>query len=710
MAAPIISIYTKAKDVDSQKTIPLDIFLEYIRDGKWQDIVLPIRAMSGERKDEKKRMAPCVTIGGQFTKRNDAGLTSHSGYISIDIDNSDPEETKSILAPDPYIHAIFTSISGTGVCAIFRIDGKRHRDAFAGISEYLFTNYNIVIDPTSVNVSRARFVSFDPHIYIAPKCEKFALYPTSKPPKKIDRVIYAQTDFDELVQEIIRRRLNLCENYHEWLRIGFALADKFGASGEDYYHLLSQFSSKYNPDTTARQYKNCLKAQGGKQATIATLYYYVKQAGLQIYSQQTKIIAHAASHAKKGGRTQQQAVENIQKFEDIPPEQSTDIVAQVYENDVDLSGEDSELQQIEQWLRHNYEFRRNGITRYIETDKILKQKDFNTIFIAAKKVFSKITYELMERIINSDFTQDYNPITDFLMRHQERGPKGQIDALFNCISTDDPVTLRLFGKKWLVSIMSAIHGVHSPLMLVLSGEVQGTGKTEFLRRLLPSELRSYYAESKLDAGKDDEILMTQKLIIMDDEMGGKSKKDERRLKELLSRQTFSLREPYGRNNVDLDRLAVLCGTTNDRQILSDPTGNRRIIPIYVNAIDHKVYNSIDKIDVFIEAYHLFKSGFDWQLTKDEINILSLHGDGFQNYSVEYELISKYYEPGDSIWMTATDIKVELERFSQQKLSLDRLGKEMHRLGYEQKSKRDGDVAKKKYGVNPLFVKQKEPFS
>ena len=57
--------------------------------------------------------------------------------------------------------------------------------------------------------------------------------------------------------------------------------------------------------------------------------------------------------------------------------------------------------------------------------------------------------------------------------------------------------------------------------------------------MLPKELRSYYAESKLDAGKDDEILMTQKLLIMDDEMGGKSKKEVKRLKELTSKQTYS---------------------------------------------------------------------------------------------------------------------------------------------------------------------------
>lgn len=44
---------------------------------------------------------------------------------------------------------------------VLKIDGKRHRDAFDAISKYLLDSYNIVVDPTSVNVSR-RYV---PELY-----------------------------------------------------------------------------------------------------------------------------------------------------------------------------------------------------------------------------------------------------------------------------------------------------------------------------------------------------------------------------------------------------------------------------------------------------------------------------------------------------------------------------------------------------------------
>lgn len=700
--SPLISHFRNIKHTKNGETLQIDDFLEHVKDGKWQDFVLPVRAIKDEelRKEEKKKV-PYVTISGQFSDRLDNALIEHSGFIGIDIDDVDPEETKSILAPDAYVYAIFTSISGRGVCVLFKINGEKHREAHAGISEYLLETYNLVCDPTSVNPSRARFVSFDPHIYISVnRVPKFVQYPKKKAVPKVKDVVFAQTDFDDLVKQVQQRRVNLCETYHDWVRIAFAFVDKFGELGRDYFHVISAQSGKYSPQICDKQYTNCLKAAGQKRATISTFYYYCKNAGLDTYSERTVKIAQAAAQGKKSKQGKEQVKTNLSLIDGI--EDADEIINQVFESNIDFKGEDTLFDQLEQWLKYNYNLKRNVITRYIEENgNIIKQKDFNSIFIQASKVLEKVKYENVERLINSDFTPDYNPIVEFIAANAHRTPQGNIDQLFECIESSDSIVTKYFGKKWLVSVISSIYGEHSPLMLVLCGERQGTGKTEFFRRLLPVELRSYYAESKLDMGKDDEILMTQKLIIMDDEMGGKSKKEHKRLKELTSKQTFSLREPYGRNNVDLNRLAVLCGTTNDLQILNDPTGNRRILPIHVNAIDHNRYNSIDKIDVLIEAYHLYKSGFNWNLTKEDIANLAIHGNDFELNSIEFELISRQFEipeNGHEEYLTTTEIKIELEKISMQKLSLDRIGKELQRIGYIRTTKRMGDNPRKVWAV------------
>jgi hypothetical protein len=728
-----ISIYTNVKQTKTDKTIPFDLFLDGIREGSWQDVVLPIRVIQDEKqRAAAKQKAPCVTVGGTFKERSDSGLIQHSGYIAIDIDDvEDINHLKSIICADRYVYAAFVSISGRGLCLIFKINPAKHRESFQGISEYLYENYQVIADPTSINVSRLRFVSYDPFIYIADHVDKFIKYPKSKPPKKIEKVIYAKDDFEQILEQIQSRRLNLCENYHEWLRIAFSLVHQFGEAGRGYFHQISQYSSKYDSVITDKQYTSCLKHKGSNQATIATFYYYCKSAGIQLYSERTRKIAYSASSGKKSGLNASQVAENIKKFEGIEGADVQQLAQQVMDNSVELN-EDTLLDQVEMWLRQNYDLRRNEITRYIENRGIpMEKREYNSVFIKGKKIFDKLNFELMDRLINSDFVADFNPFKYFFEANKE---KGQLSAaiatqpaelfesddpefkaatgstnlfapnifnLFDSIKSNDDEYLQHFGKKWMVGIIASIHGEHSPLMLVLSGQRHGSGKTEFFRRLLPKELHSYYAESKLDAGKDDEILMCQKLIIMDDEMGGKSKKESKRLKELTSKQTFSLREPYGRNNVDLNRLAVLCGTTNDNEILNDPTGNRRIIPVQVIEMDHAKYNGVNKTDLFMEAYNLWKSGFDWHLSRHDIDYLAKYNTDFEVVSLEAELLQKYFEPGQFIEMTSSEIKVEIEDFTKQKLSLDKLGKELKRLGFVQKFRRVGLSTKRMWLVEKI---------
>src|SRR6184192_1359909 len=180
---------------------------------------------------------------------------------------------------------------------------------------------------------------------------------------------------------------------------------------------------------------------------------------------------------------------------------------------------------LKMFLNKAYKFKRNIITRNIEVDgSNMDDKMLNTIFISCKTHINKATKELVQSIIFSDFVPEYNPFADFLNHYVKNYPKqatGYIETIINSIETDTP-NAGIFIKKWLVSIIASVNGKHSPLMLVLCGG-QNTGKTEWFRRILPDSLLTYYAESKLDLGKDDEILMTKKIIIMDDEMGGKSK-------------------------------------------------------------------------------------------------------------------------------------------------------------------------------------------
>jgi predicted P-loop ATPase len=185
-------------------------------------------------------------------------------------------------------------------------------------------------------------------------------------------------------------------------------------------------------------------------------------------------------------------------------------------------------------------------------------------------------------------------------------------------------------------------------------------------------------------------------------MGGKSKKENKRLKELTSKQIFSLRAPYGKHNIDIRRLAVLCGTTNDNEILNDPTGNRRIIPVHVVSINHKDYNAVDKTALFMEAYHLWAVGFDWKLNRHDIDYLNKDAHDFEVTSLEGELITKYFEPGEGQfgieYLTASEIKVHIESMTHQKLILDRIAKELKRMKFVQVNKKIKGMPLRRYVV------------
>jgi len=171
---------------------------------------------------------------------------------------------------------------------------------------------------------------------------------------------------------------------------------------------------------------------------------------------------------------------------------------------------------------------------------------------------------------------------------------------------------------------------------------------------------------------------------MDDEMGGKSKDDEKRFKELTSKSVFSLRAPYARANEDFKRLAILCGTSNSADIINDRTGNTRFLPVNVISINHDLYNSVNKDELFMELYHLFDENFEWKFTKTEFEMLSEISQEFENINYERELILKFFKPanegGISEKMTATDIKNYIEMNSKQQIrNLKVLGLELKRL-------------------------------
>ena len=693
----LISLYKNIHD-SQDKDIEIDNFLEGIRSGRWQDIALEVRnAPNKEIKELKKKTAPLVTISGSFAARKDDALRKHSNYIAIDIDNlDDAAATKDRISADSYIYAAFISISGKGLCLIIKIDGTRHLDAFNGIAAYLYNEYQLIVDQSGKNVSRARFISYDPFLIQNSKSATFKKYLPKKKEYKQAKVVVIKSDFDAIIDQMDKKGLNLCEDYSEWIRIAYALVSEFQEQGREYFHTLSSHSSKYNSLDCDAQFDACLKNHSeskGKKSTIGTIYYHAKQNAIDVYSEYTKSIMRHATSQRAAGLSSDAIIETLEKHGGISSADSKEIVEQIVSKDIKFKSENVS-EDIAAYIK-TFDLKKNVITRKIELDgRPIDDSDLNSIFLDSKGVFKESTKDLVTSIIFSNRIPSYNPLHEFFeeelyQTNEDHWPN--IKLLLSSVVTDTG-DADFFILRWLLSAVASAYGHKSELVLVFCGEKQGTGKTHWFRYLLPKKLRYLYAESKMDAGKDDEILMCGKLFINDDEYGGKSKREEKRMKELTSKEFINVREPYGRVSVDLKRLAVFCGTSNEMQILSDPTGNRRIIPIHILDIDHDFYNQCDKEGLWRELYCMFQMGAEYTILREDIERLNAATEMYKTSTPEDDLIHKKLKPATMYgeWMSLTDIQQYLmidTKFNY--LNTQRIGSILTSLGYKKERKRQG---------------------
>lgn len=699
------------------ENISFDEFLYRVKGGYWEDQVLNVR--SGRW---KKIQAPYITASGTFDYRNLKGLVNHSGILAIDVDTKDNGEINiDEVSADPYVHAIHQSISGTGGYAIyFKIEPERHLDAFLGLEKYLANKYHIIVDESCKDISRMRFVSHDPDAVYIQGSKVFKQYLPKKKVQPRKTYVHTGDDMDFIFQQIKDRSINICEDYADWVKVGMGLANSLGESGRDKFHFISQFSMKYTQEDTDKTYNGFLKRKKNENS-IASFFWLCQQNGISIKTPKTENIERIAKlrrkSAKKNGGLKDPREGAIKTLElaGIKKDESEAIIDQVMNMpDYEIENEktDDLISDLKAFLTE-YRMKFNEITRHIEIDgKILDDRSYNSIYIKAKEVVSdKVSKDLIFSIMESEFTPEYNPFHEFFSKNKHLKPSGLIYELIQCINYKAILEgvhvdnyLDVFLQKWLLSVVASAHGIHSVMVLVLTGG-QNEGKTKFFRNLLPDELQPYYAESKLDSknADDDHALMCKKLIIMDDEFGGKSKQEAKKLKDLTSKDKFSIRKPYGRFHEDLKRLAVLCGTSNEEEIINDPTGNRRVIPVNVISIDWERYFSIDKTALWMELYWKWKDiGDSWMLTKEDIRYLNMITKTNESPSIEAEGILMFFDlpekGGYSQFLTNTEILNYIETRTRLKISPYKLGINLKKLGFEKKPKKLDGVTKIVYEV------------
>lgn len=249
---------------------------------------------------------------------------------------------------------------------------------------------------------------------------------------------------------------------------------------------------------------------------------------------------------------------------------------------------------IELFLNENYLFRRNVLngkveflTKPDEEFRPLTPAALNSIIIRAKReqVLEKGSPKAeITEYVTSEEVPEHNPVQAFLESLPAWDGQNHIAKVFGRlpgITSEQQnyltIWLRSSAAHWLQ--MDMLHGNECVPTIIGS---QGCGKTTFVRRLLPPELRQYYLDHLNLANKfDKEIALTNNLLVNLDELDAIRPSQQSSLKQTLSVSKVNGRPIFGRTQEDRPRFASFVATTNNRHPLKDVTGSRRYICIMI---------------------------------------------------------------------------------------------------------------------------------
>ena len=179
----IFSIFSNARSTTPIGEMNFTEYALKTRLGEWAQLTEEVRKHIGNDEEyaEAKKAVPAVTLSGVFKTRKASEIVKHSGLLLMDVDFKDnnPEMIEAFpgkAISDEYILAYHKSVGGKGYAVIFLIDPKKHVEGFASLSYYLLTEYGLTVDKSCKDVSRMRFVSYDPDMYVNESAKEWDRY------------------------------------------------------------------------------------------------------------------------------------------------------------------------------------------------------------------------------------------------------------------------------------------------------------------------------------------------------------------------------------------------------------------------------------------------------------------------------------------------------------------------------------------------------
>ena len=340
---------------------------------------------------------------------------------------------------------------------------------------------------------------------------------------------------------------------------------------------------------------------------------------------------------------------------------------------VDKNSIRENIENMMQLLKSRYDFRYNTVMKFVEY--MPKEKGWYGFQPVDPRVQKRMTLEVqladirvsikdVRNFLESDYIKNYNPIDEYLFQCYDKWDgKDHIRALARTVPTANPYWADWF-YTWFLGMVDQWRGYshrqygNSVAPLLISK--QGYNKSTFCRRLLPPELQWGYSDNLILSEKRQVYqAMAQFMVINLDEFNQISPQVQQGfLKNLIQLPTLKYKPPYGSHVMEFPRLASFIATSNMKDILSDPSGNRRFIGVELTGpIDVSVRPNYQQL--FAQALSALNNGEKSYFDAQQVKLIMKSNSQFeiiqpidQYFLLYFELVEEEKE-GD--YLTAAEI-------------------------------------------------------
>ena len=694
----MVTIFKNFKEVVEHKTIAT--ILEEIKTGKYKPGIIYLRKSLSEKKEEAynkaKKSLPAFTPSGKFVGgRKLEFLTEYSKFIILDIDKlstTDLQKSKSIAAQSEFTYASFISPSGNGLKILVKIETPKteHKETFLKVQAHYENILKLEIDKSGKDLTRLCFYSWDENLYLNENASTFVtlsavevpLIETQQEPKaKNPEPIL---DYDAIY--------NHCVNFTE-KKVQFV-----NGSRNVFVH---QLACNLNRKGIALQ-----QALG----YILTDFGYDEK-------EVTQAVNSAYGNIHEFGKNE--------KFEqpNKPKKKDNFSISDTTDEDDEDKPKPTQIDRLELFLSTRYVFRHNIVSGKLEFQYFGKKKwnvmnDFieNSMLRECLKGRIKTNLSSLRNLLYSDFCELFNPFEDYFFNLPTYDEKTDyITELANTITTTKQDLWQQCFKKWLVAMVGCVldDKVINHTVIVFSGK-QGLGKTTWVERLVPKQLKDYLFSGTINPNnKDTLVQLSECMLINLDELENLNRSEIGSLKEIITKTQIRMRKAYGHNNETMPRRASFAGSVNTAQFLNDSTGSRRFLCFELEEIQYQ--HDVDINLAFSQALFLFKSGFRYWFDQEEIKSITENNEQYQLRSPEEELLLTWFEPCErekaNTYLNASQIAAKLAEKAKINITdgtINKLGKALKKHNFIRFNTKKGYVySLNEFSYEEVDIKNKE---